>query len=215
MAFGLTPSGPLPIHELVIKVDRMFSKKGSPGGSHPSMNKRKMTVRECKPVIEEAEFDKLLTQEAIAKEAVMAVESDGIVFIDEIDKIVSSSDTRHGADASSEGVQRDLLPIIEGSVISTKYGNVSTDHILFIASGAFSQNKPGAYVGGVTRSITHSCRIERFNQGRFTSDFNRTESEHFETTKSLDGNGRHKLRVYQRRYLKNGGVVGGNQLERR
>ena len=135
-------SGPLPIHELVIKVDRMFSKKGSPGGSHPSMNKRKMTVRECKPVIEEAEFDKLLTQEAIAKEAVMAVESDGIVFIDEIDKIVSSSDTRHGADASSEGVQRDLLPIIEGSVISTKYGNVSTDHILFIASGAFSQNKP-------------------------------------------------------------------------
>ena len=61
------------------------------------MNKRKMTVRECKPVIEEAEFDKLLTQEAIAKEAVIAVESDGIVFIDEIDKIVSSSDSRHGA----------------------------------------------------------------------------------------------------------------------
>jgi len=135
-------AGPLPIHELVIKVDKMFSKKGGAGGSHPSMNKRKMTVRECKPVIEEAEFDKLLTQEAIAKEAVIAVESDGIVFIDEIDKIVSSSDSRHGADASSEGVQRDLLPIIEGSVVSTKYGNVSTDHILFIASGAFSQNKP-------------------------------------------------------------------------
>ena len=135
-------AGPLPIHELVIKVDKMFSKKEGAGGSHPSMNKRKMTVRECKPVIEEAEFDKLLTQEAIAKEAVIAVESDGIVFIDEIDKIVSSSDSRHGADASSEGVQRDLLPIIEGSVVSTKYGNVSTDHILFIASGAFSQNKP-------------------------------------------------------------------------
>jgi ATP-dependent HslUV protease ATP-binding subunit HslU len=133
-------SGSLPIHELVIKVDKMFSKKS--GMNAPSMNKRKMTVRECKPVIEEAEFDKLLNQETIAKEAVNAVESDGIVFIDEIDKIVSSSDSRHGADASSEGVQRDLLPIIEGSIVSTKYGNVSTDHILFIASGAFSQNKP-------------------------------------------------------------------------
>lgn len=136
-------AGPLPIHELVIKVDKMFSKKGGAGGL-PNLQheKRKMTVRECKPLIEEVEFDKLLTQDAIAKEAVIAVESDGIVFIDEIDKIVSSSDSRHGADASSEGVQRDLLPIIEGSVVSTKYGNVSTDHILFIASGAFSQNKP-------------------------------------------------------------------------
>lgn len=70
------------------------------------------------------------------------MEQDGIVFIDEIDKIVSSSDMRHGADASAEGVQRDLLPIIEGSVVSTKYGNVNTDYILFIASGAFHSCKP-------------------------------------------------------------------------
>jgi ATP-dependent HslUV protease ATP-binding subunit HslU len=69
-------------------------------------------------------------------------ESDGIVFIDEIDKIVTSHETRHGADASSEGVQRDLLPIIEGSMVSTKYGNVCTDHILFICSGAFHSCKP-------------------------------------------------------------------------
>jgi len=72
----------------------------------------------------------------VTKEAITAVEESGIVFIDEIDKIVSSGDYR-GADASSEGVQRDLLPLIEGSSISTKHGNVNTDFILFIASGAF------------------------------------------------------------------------------
>jgi len=127
--------GPIPIHELVIKVDKLF-------GNRKNTTKRKMTVAECKPLIEEMEFDKLLSTETIAKEAIIAVENDGIVFIDEIDKIVSSSDYRHGADASSEGVQRDLLPIIEGSAVSTKHGNVNTDHILFIASGAFHQAKP-------------------------------------------------------------------------
>ena len=132
----IDPSGgPIPIHELVIKVDKLF-------GNRKSTSKRKMTVAECKPLIEEMEFDNLLSAETIAKEAITAVENDGIVFIDEIDKIVSSSDYRHGADASSEGVQRDLLPIIEGSVVSTKHGNVNTDHILFIASGAFHSAKP-------------------------------------------------------------------------
>ena len=104
--------------------------------------KRKMRVSECRPLLEEAEFERLVSQDAVTKEAIASVEQDGIVFIDEIDKIVSSSEMRHGADASSEGVQRDLLPIIEGSCISTKHGNVNTDHILFIASGAFHQCKP-------------------------------------------------------------------------
>lgn len=132
----IDPSGgPIPIHELVIKVDKLF-------GNRKSTSKKKMTVAECRPLIEEMEFDNLLSAEAIAKEAITSVENDGIVFIDEIDKIVSSSDYRHGADASSEGVQRDLLPIIEGSVVSTKHGNVNTDHILFIASGAFHSAKP-------------------------------------------------------------------------
>ena len=132
----IDPSGgPIPIHELVIKVDKLF-------GNRKSTTKRKMTVAECKPLIEEMEFDNLLSAETIAKEAITSVENDGIVFIDEIDKIVSSSDYRHGADASSEGVQRDLLPIIEGSVVSTKHGNVNTDHILFVCSGAFHSAKP-------------------------------------------------------------------------
>jgi ATP-dependent HslUV protease ATP-binding subunit HslU len=77
----------------------------------------------------------------IPKEAIASVEESGIVFIDEIDKLVSSGDFK-SADASSEGVQRDLLPLIEGSCITTKHGNVNTDFILFIASGAFHQSKP-------------------------------------------------------------------------
>ena len=81
--------------------------------------------------------------ETIAQLAIHTVEQDGIVFIDEIDKICERKDAVHrSADASSEGVQRDLLPIIEGSVVHTKHGNVDTSHILFIASGAFHSNKP-------------------------------------------------------------------------
>merc|ERR1712100_49944 len=83
----------------------------------------------------------LLENYDINREAIRSVEESGIVFIDEIDKLVSSGDYR-GADASSEGVQRDLLPIIEGSTVSTKHGNVNTDFILFIASGAFHSAKP-------------------------------------------------------------------------
>jgi ATP-dependent HslUV protease ATP-binding subunit HslU len=86
--------------------------------------------------LEEEESERLLQDFDVAKEAITAVEESGIVFIDEIDKLVNSSDYR-GADASSEGVQRDLLPLIEGSTINTKFGNVNTDFILFIASGAF------------------------------------------------------------------------------
>lgn len=101
----------------------------------------RLSVAEARPLIEEYETEKLLEEYDIPKEAIAAVEESGIVFIDEIDKIVSTGDYR-GADASSEGVQRDLLPLIEGSTISTKHGNVNTDFILFIASGAFHTAKP-------------------------------------------------------------------------
>jgi len=99
------------------------------------------TVKEAyKPLIDE-EADKLVDDDLIAREAVRAVEEDGIVFLDEIDKVAGSSG-RGGADVSREGVQRDLLPLIEGTTVSTKYGPVKTDHILFIASGAFHISKP-------------------------------------------------------------------------
>ena len=110
--------------------------------SSRGVSKKRVTVAECRPLIEEMEYDRLINSDVVVKEALSAVENDGIVFLDEIDKIVSSSDYRHGADASSEGVQRDLLPIIEGSTVQTKHGNVNTDQILFIASGAFHQCKP-------------------------------------------------------------------------
>lgn len=121
--------------------DQIFklAKSGNGGGKRPE--KKKMTIAEARPIIEDLEAERLLEDCDIPKEAIASVEENGIVFIDEIDKLVNSSDYR-GADASSEGVQRDLLPLIEGSTISTKHGNVNTDFILFIASGAFHSSKP-------------------------------------------------------------------------
>jgi ATP-dependent HslUV protease ATP-binding subunit HslU len=99
------------------------------------------TVKEAyRPLVEE-ESDKLLDSDAVTREALRVTEEDGIVFLDEIDKIASRSE-RHGADISREGVQRDLLPLIEGTTVATKHGPVKTDHILFIASGAFHISKP-------------------------------------------------------------------------
>jgi ATP-dependent HslUV protease ATP-binding subunit HslU len=96
-------------------------------------SKRRMTIGECRPLLEEAETEKLVSaDDSLIKEAIRAVEQDGIVFLDEIDKICNPGHMRHGPDASAEGVQRDLLPLIEGCVIQTKHGNVNTDHILFI-----------------------------------------------------------------------------------
>jgi ATP-dependent HslUV protease ATP-binding subunit HslU len=102
---------------------------------------RRMTVSESHEVLVEEEADNLLDEDAVVREAVDSVEQNGIVFLDEIDKIAVRSD-RHGADVSREGVQRDLLPLIEGTTVATKHGAVKTDHILFIASGAFHQAKP-------------------------------------------------------------------------
>ncbi|KAF0974463.1 hypothetical protein FDP41_006495 [Naegleria fowleri] len=110
------------------------------GASGGKTRKRRMKIKDCLPKLEESEVEKLLQTDIVIKEAIRSVEEDGIVFIDEIDKICSSF--KDGHDASSEGVQRDLLPIIEGTTISTKYGNVKTDHILFIACGAFHSVKP-------------------------------------------------------------------------
>jgi ATP-dependent HslUV protease ATP-binding subunit HslU len=103
--------------------------------------KRKVKVAESYDLLLADETDKLLDQDALRTQAVELVENHGIVFIDEIDKITNSG-MRGGADVSREGVQRDLLPLIEGTTVSTKYGPVKTDHILFIASGAFAVSKP-------------------------------------------------------------------------
>ncbi|HEU0222249.1 MAG TPA: ATP-dependent protease ATPase subunit HslU [Paracoccaceae bacterium] len=133
----------------------MLEIPGQPGASMGVMNigdmlgkafggrrkRRRMTVAQSYEVLIAEEADKLVDQEAVTREAVEAVEANGIVFLDEIDKICGRSDAR-GAEVSREGVQRDLLPLIEGTTVSTKYGPVQTDHILFIASGAFHVAKP-------------------------------------------------------------------------
>ena len=103
--------------------------------------RRKMTVSESHDILLSEEADKILDDEVITRTALETVQENGIVFLDEIDKVCARSDAR-GADVSREGVQRDLLPLIEGTIVSTKHGPIKTDHILFIASGAFHVSKP-------------------------------------------------------------------------
>ena len=102
---------------------------------------KRLTVDDAHSILVDEEGDNLLDEENLIKEAIFSVEQNGIVFLDEIDKICARQDNR-GGEVSREGVQRDLLPLIEGTIVSTKYGSVKTDHILFISSGAFSQVKP-------------------------------------------------------------------------
>jgi ATP-dependent HslUV protease ATP-binding subunit HslU len=119
-----------------ISIGDIFGKLG--GGRTKT---RRVTVRESHLLLVNEESDKLLDQDQLVQEAIRAVENNGIVFLDEIDKICAR-DGRLGADVSREGVQRDLLPLIEGTTVSTKHGSVKTDHVLFIASGAFHISKP-------------------------------------------------------------------------
>ena len=133
-----------------------FEVPGQPGASVGMINigdmlgkafggrtkKRKMTVAQSYEALMKEESDKLLDQETVTREARESVEQNGIVFIDEIDKITARSEFRGGGDVSREGVQRDLLPLIEGTTVNTKHGPVKTDHVLFICSGAFHLAKP-------------------------------------------------------------------------
>jgi ATP-dependent HslUV protease ATP-binding subunit HslU len=122
----------------MLNLGDIFGKAFGGGRTKP----RRMTVKESHAVLMAEESDKLLDQEKVTREAISAVEQNGIVFLDEIDKICARSDQRIGADVSREGVQRDLLPLIEGTTVATKHGAVKTDHVLFIASGAFHLAKP-------------------------------------------------------------------------
>jgi len=120
----------------MINLSEMLGKLG--GGRTKTA---KLTVRDAAAALINEESDKLLDQESLTTEALLLAENEGIVFIDEIDKVAGRSD-RSGGDVSREGVQRDLLPLIEGTTVSTKYGPVKSDHVLFIASGAFHVAKP-------------------------------------------------------------------------
>ena len=124
------------MEELTQQIQGMFQNLG--GGKK---KQRKLQIREALKLLADEEAARLINDEEVKLEAVRAVEQNGIVFLDEVDKIAARSDVQ-GADVSRQGVQRDLLPLVEGTTISTKYGMIKTDHILFIASGAFHLAKP-------------------------------------------------------------------------
>ena len=129
--------GPMNLEDMGINLQDMF------GNLLPQkVKRRKVTVAEARVLLTNEEAQKLIDHDAVIKEAIQRMENSGIVFIDEIDKIAGAKNRSAGPDVSREGVQRDLLPIVEGSNVTTKYGMVKTDHVLFIASGAFHAAKP-------------------------------------------------------------------------
>ena len=134
---GMQVLGPVGFDDMGINIQEIM------GNIMPKKRKkRKTTIADARKIIVQEEAQKLIDIESVQREAIRRVENSGIVFIDEIDKVAGSGGKGQGPDVSREGVQRDLLPIVEGTNVNTKYGVVNTDHILFIASGAFHVSKP-------------------------------------------------------------------------
>jgi ATP-dependent HslUV protease ATP-binding subunit HslU len=159
--------GPPGMEEMTQQLQSMFSNLG---GGKPQT--RKMRIRDALRQLVDEEAAKLVDEEAIRNTAVRRVEEHGIVFIDEIDKVCRRADS-YGADVSREGVQRDLLPLIEGSTVTTKYGAIKTDHILFIASGAFHLAKPSDLVPELQGRLPIRVELEPLK----TEDFVRILTE--------------------------------------
>ena len=156
--------GPVSLEEMGINVQEMF------GNLLPKKNKlRKLSVREARLVLRQEEASKLIDMDKVTREALHRLENSGIVFIDEIDKITSSRGQQSGPDVSREGVQRDLLPIIEGSNVTTKYGMVKTDHILFIASGAFHVAKPSDLIPELQGRFPIRVELQSLTEDDFVS----------------------------------------------
>ena len=168
---GATPNvqlmGPPGMEEMTQQLQSMFSNLG---GGKPQT--RKMKIRDALRQLTDEEAAKRVDEDAIRNAAVQRVEEHGIVFIDEIDKVCRRADS-YGADVSREGVQRDLLPLIEGSTVTTKYGAVKTDHILFIASGAFHLAKPSDLVPELQGRLPIRVELEPLK----TEDFVRILTE--------------------------------------
>jgi len=136
-AIGMQVVGPMGMDDMGINIQEIV------GSMMPKKRKKRKTmIKEARKILAQEEAQKLIDMDNVQKEAVRRVEETGIIFLDEIDKVAGNSKGGNGPDVSREGVQRDLLPIVEGSTVNTKYGPVKTDHILFLASGAFHVSKP-------------------------------------------------------------------------
>lgn len=137
-------------------------------GMMPNKTKtRRVTVAEAKKLLLEEESAKLVDMEEIKEEAIFRAENSGIIFIDEVDKIASGGNKNQGGDVSREGVQRDLLPIVEGSTVTTKYGIINTDHILFIAAGAFHFSKPSDLIPELQGRFPIRVELENLTKDDF------------------------------------------------
>lgn len=154
----MTPPG---MEEMANQLQDMFSNMGN-----AQKQNRKMPLKQAKKLLEEEEAQKLIDQESIKTSALQMVEQNGIVFIDEIDKVAKRGEVS-GTDVSREGVQRDLLPLIEGSTVSTKHGMVKTDHILFIASGAFHLSKPSDLIPELQGRLPIRVELDALSAGDF------------------------------------------------
>ncbi len=158
---GVEIMAPPGMEEMTSQLQNMFSSMGK-----TRTEKRKMTVSQAMKLITEEEASNLVNEEEIKIRAIKVAEENGIVFIDELDKVAKRSETS-GTDVSREGVQRDLLPLIEGSTVSTKYGMIKTDHILFIASGAFHFAKPSDLIPELQGRLPIRVELDSLNADDF------------------------------------------------
>ena len=165
----------------VMNINDMFGKAF--GGRTKT---RKLMVRDSYDVLLAEESDKLLDDDQVVTEAMESVENNGIVFLDEIDKIAVRDGAR-GGDVSREGVQRDLLPLVEGTTVSTKYGPVKTDHILFIASGAFHVSKPSDLLPELQGRLPIRVELQALTKGDFVSILSETEASLIKQSVALLG----------------------------
>ncbi|WP_449370974.1 ATP-dependent protease ATPase subunit HslU [Thiomonas sp.] len=162
--------GPPGMEDMTEQIRSMFANMGQ-----TRSKTRKVTVREAQKLLIDEEAARLVNEDEIKAGALRAVEQNGIVFLDEIDKVASRSDTQ-GADVSRQGVQRDLLPLVEGTTVSTKYGMVRTDHILFIASGAFHVAKPSDLIPELQGRFPIRVELESLSVADFEAILTSTDA---------------------------------------
>lgn len=185
MNLGVEIMAPPGMEEMTGQLQQMFSSL-----SGQKKQKRKLKIKDAIPVLIEEEASRLINEEEVKQTALTMAEQNGIVFIDEIDKVARRSEGASGGEVSREGVQRDLLPLVEGCTVNTRYGSINTDHILFIASGAFHVSKPSDLVPELQgrlpiRVELQALKVEDFK--RILTEPNASLTTQYEALMSTEG----------------------------